>query len=101
MRYLKKLLLPIGVPLGIVFLLCDKPLQGLIIVLVGNIFLRIPYWFAWWLSDSAENLSVDAEYDEKCYPTFVSDCDPGIGLFCQAMKYRNGMKVHFPPKVYK
>lgn len=89
MRYLKKLLLPIGVPLAIAFLLCDKTLHGYGVMLVGGLFMWIPYWFAWWLSDGFKNISV-REDAEEVFPIVSSGINPSTGESCMTIQYRWG-----------
>lgn len=38
-------------PLPVAFLLSDKSLPGLAIMLGAGLIFWIPYWLAWWLSD--------------------------------------------------
>jgi hypothetical protein len=44
-------------PLPISFALVGSDLSSLPAMLVGGLFMWIPYWFAWWLSDGFEGYS--------------------------------------------
>lgn len=72
MRYLKKRLLLMGIPLGIAFLLSDKTLHDFFITLIGVLFISIPCGLTLWLmsgsKDAASAETINDVFPPKLYP---------------------------------
>jgi hypothetical protein len=89
MRYLKKLLFPIGLPLFLAFVLSDKTFLNFLGMLIGSSFIWIPCLLAWWLSDGFKNISL-SEDAEEVFPIVSSSINPSTGESCTTIQYRWG-----------
>ncbi len=101
MRYLKKLLFPIGLPLFLAFVLSDKTFLNFLGMLIGSSFIWIPCLLAWWLSDGFTNMfergNASPLEDQvfRDYPKVSTGIDPYTGRVCMTIEDMGG-KIHIP-----
>jgi hypothetical protein len=64
-------------PLAVAFLLSDKTIHGYAVMMVGGLFLWIPYWLVWWLTDGFRSV----RYADQVPTARMSDQDDGEGIY--------------------